>query len=36
VQDLQRQVDWYVAQGMLKTRIDVATIVDRRYAVPLR
>jgi NitT/TauT family transport system substrate-binding protein len=33
VQDLQRQVDWYVAQGMLKTRVDVATVIDKRYAV---
>ena len=33
VADLQRQVDWYVAQGMLKTRIDVNTVLDKRYVV---
>ena len=31
--DLQRQVDWYVAQGMLKTHIDVNTVIDKRYLV---
>jgi NitT/TauT family transport system substrate-binding protein len=35
VSDLQRQVDWYVAQGMLKTRIDVGSVIDTRYVVPL-
>lgn len=35
VKDLQRQVDWYVAQGMLKTRIDVDTVIDKRYVVAL-
>jgi NitT/TauT family transport system substrate-binding protein len=35
VKDLQRQVDWYVSQGMLKTRIDVATVIDQRHVVPL-
>jgi len=35
LKDLQRQVDWYVAQGMLKTRIDVTTVIDKRYVVPL-
>lgn len=33
--DLQRQVDWYVAQGMLKTRVDVGSVIDKRYVVPL-
>jgi NitT/TauT family transport system substrate-binding protein len=33
VRDLQRQIDWYVAQGMLKTRIDVATVIDKRFVV---
>ena len=32
VQDLQRQVDWYVSQGMMKNRIDVQTVIDKRYA----
>jgi NitT/TauT family transport system substrate-binding protein len=35
VKDLQHQVDWYVSQGMLKTRIDVNTVIDKRYVVPL-
>lgn len=35
VKDLQNQVDWYVSQGMLKTRIDVNTVIDKRYVVPL-
>jgi NitT/TauT family transport system substrate-binding protein len=32
VKDLQRQVDWYVSQGMMKNRIDVETVIDKRYA----
>ena len=35
VKDLQNQVDWYVSQGMLKTRIDVNSVIDKRYVVPL-
>jgi hypothetical protein len=35
VKDLQNQVDWYVSQGMLKNRIDVNTVIDKRYVVPL-
>src|SRR5579875_3843 len=30
VKDLQHQIDWYVAQGMLKNRIDVNSVIDRR------
>jgi len=33
VTDLQRQVDWYVGQGMLKTRVDVNSVLDRRFVV---
>lgn len=33
VKDLQHQIDWYVAQGMLKNRIDVNTVIDKRYVV---
>jgi hypothetical protein len=33
--DLQNQVDWYVSQGMLKNRIDVNSVIDKRYVVPL-
>jgi NitT/TauT family transport system substrate-binding protein len=35
VKDLQNQVDWYVSQGMLKNRIDVNAVIDKRYVVPL-
>ena len=35
VKDLQNQVDWYVSQGMLKIRIDVNSVIDKRYVVPL-
>lgn len=35
VKDLQHQIDWYVSQGMLKNRIDVSSVVDKRYVVPL-
>jgi NitT/TauT family transport system substrate-binding protein len=35
VKDLQNQVDWYVSQGMLKNRIDVNSVIDKRYVVPL-
>lgn len=35
VKDLQHQIDWYVTQGMLKNRIDVNTVIDKRYVVPV-
>ena len=35
VKDLQHQIDWYVAQGMLKSHVDVNTVIDQRYVVPL-
>jgi NitT/TauT family transport system substrate-binding protein len=35
VKDLQHQLDWYVAQGMLKNRVDVHSVIDKRYVVPL-
>jgi NitT/TauT family transport system substrate-binding protein len=35
VKDVQNQVDWYVSQGMLKNRIDVNTVIDKRYVVTL-
>ena len=35
VKDLQHQIDWYVSQGMLKNRIDVNAVIDRRYVVPV-
>lgn len=35
IKDVQRQIDWYRAQGMVKDAVDVGAIVDKRYAVPL-
>jgi NitT/TauT family transport system substrate-binding protein len=35
LKDLQRQADWYLAQGMLKSQVDVASFIDRRTVVPL-
>jgi len=35
VKDLQNQIDWYVSQGMLKNHVDVSTVIDKRYVVPL-
>ncbi len=33
VADMQRQIDWYEARGMLKTHIDAETLIDKRYAI---
>ena len=33
--DVLRQVAWYRAQGMVKDDFDAASIIDKRYAVPL-
>jgi NitT/TauT family transport system substrate-binding protein len=33
--DVQRQLDWYHAQGMLKTAVTLDQVLDRRYVVPL-
>lgn len=35
VKDLQHQIDWYVSRGMLKNRIDVNAVLDKRYVVPV-
>ncbi|HXQ51458.1 MAG TPA: ABC transporter substrate-binding protein [Stellaceae bacterium] len=35
VKDLQRQVDWYKSQGMLKGDIDAAAVLDWRFVVAL-
>jgi NitT/TauT family transport system substrate-binding protein len=35
MKDVQHQIDWYRAQGMLKGDVDANGVVDRRYAVPL-
>jgi NitT/TauT family transport system substrate-binding protein len=31
VVDVQRQLDWYFAQGMLKTKTNVENVIDRRF-----
>jgi NitT/TauT family transport system substrate-binding protein len=31
--DIQAAIDWYVAQGMMKGKIDAKSLVDSRYAV---
>ncbi|HWE74962.1 MAG TPA: ABC transporter substrate-binding protein [Stellaceae bacterium] len=33
--DVLKQVTWYRAQGMVKDDFDAASIIDKRYAVPL-
>lgn len=35
VKDVMRQIDWYKAQGMLKSDVDGGKIIDTRYVVPL-
>ncbi len=33
--DIQRQLDWYRSQGMLKTTVTLDQVLDRRYVMPL-
>ncbi|HXQ52632.1 MAG TPA: ABC transporter substrate-binding protein [Stellaceae bacterium] len=33
--DIQHQIDWFRAQGMIKGEIDAATLIDKRYATTL-
>ncbi len=35
IKDLQRQADWYLAQGMIKSAVDVNDFIDKRTVVPL-
>jgi NitT/TauT family transport system substrate-binding protein len=35
VKDVERQIAWYRAQGMVKGDVDIDQVVDRRYAIPL-
>jgi NitT/TauT family transport system substrate-binding protein len=35
VADILRQIDWYKGQGMVKSEVDDATIIDKRYVVAL-
>ena len=31
--DVQRAIDWYYAQGMIKEKLDAASLVDKRFAL---
>jgi NitT/TauT family transport system substrate-binding protein len=33
VGDIQRALDWYEAQGMLKTHVDAKSLIDTRFAI---
>jgi NitT/TauT family transport system substrate-binding protein len=33
--DIQHQIDWYRAQGMIKGEVEAATLLDKRYVVAL-
>jgi hypothetical protein len=35
VKDILHQIDWYHQQGMLKGEVDAATVIDKRYVIPL-
>lgn len=35
VKDVLHQIDWYRSQGMVKGDFDAASIIDKRYVVPL-
>lgn len=36
VSDVLRQIDWYRAHGFLKNAVDGATLIDKRFVVPMR
>jgi len=31
--DVQRAIDWYYSQGMIKEKLDAASLVDKRFAL---
>ena len=31
--DVQRAIDWYYSQGMIKEKLDAASLVDKRFAI---
>jgi hypothetical protein len=33
--DVQHQLEWFYGQGMLKTKINVDQIIDKRYVLPM-
>jgi hypothetical protein len=30
---VQRAIDWYYAQGMIKEKLDAGSLVDKRFAL---
>jgi ABC-type nitrate/sulfonate/bicarbonate transport system substrate-binding protein len=34
--DVQRAIDWYYSQGMIKEKLDAASLVDKRFALLAR
>ena len=30
---VQRAIDWYYSQGMIKEKLDAASLVDKRFAI---
>jgi NitT/TauT family transport system substrate-binding protein len=35
VDDIQRQIDWYRGQGVLRGEVDTDALIDKRYVMPL-
>jgi NitT/TauT family transport system substrate-binding protein len=35
MKDIQSQIDWYTAQGLIKVPVKATELVDQRYAIPL-
>jgi NitT/TauT family transport system substrate-binding protein len=33
IADVQRAIDWYYSQGMVKEKLDAASLVDKRFAI---
>jgi NitT/TauT family transport system substrate-binding protein len=33
IADVQRAIDWYYAQGMIKEKLEAASLVDKRFAI---
>lgn len=35
IQDVLHQISWYGSQGMIKSKFDANSVVDRRYVIPM-
>lgn len=35
VKDIERQIEWYKSQGMIKPEVDARATIDKRYVIPL-